>query len=199
MIQQTSFPSVTNLISLADAKAHLRVEHDDDDTLINTYMEAARDMVERYTGVTLDSTTKFAMYVDHLHAHHLHEWTNIHLGPHVRLDVDRAQTMGVTYLHTDGRRVVLDASDYQFDGVSYPARLRIIDMPTDVDDTINAWRIDMEAGHTQSTLPSALIAAMLLIIGHLYENRQDVSTMRTYELPVASRHLMNPFRLKSFT
>ena len=194
MIQQTSFPQVTNLISLADAKAHLRVEHGDDDTLITTYMEAARDMVERYTGVTLDSTTKFSMYADHLH-----EFTNIHLGPNVRVDSDRSQSIGVTYVSDAGRRVVLDVTTYELDGVSYPARLRITDMPDDVDDIVNAWRIDLEAGHTQSTLPSALIAAMLLIIGHLYENRQDVSTMRTYELPVASRHLMNPFRLKSFS
>ena len=74
----------------------------------------------------------------------------------------------------------------------------MVNEPTDIKDTLNAVRIDVTAGYTNTNRPDALIAAMLLIIGHLYENRQDVSHSRTYELPLASKYLMEPYRLKSF-
>ena len=65
--------------------------------------------------------------------------------------------------------------------------------------SLNAVKVFTQSGYTGSSdRPDALIAAMLLIIGHLYENRQDVGQHRTYETPLASRYLMDPYRLKSF-
>jgi uncharacterized phiE125 gp8 family phage protein len=42
-------PTTLGLITLADAKLHLRVETDDDDALITEYIAAASDQVEAYT------------------------------------------------------------------------------------------------------------------------------------------------------
>ena len=38
-------------------------------------------------------------------------------------------------------------------------------------------------------------AAILLITGHLYENRSDTSEQRLYEVPLASKALLNPYRI----
>lgn len=192
MIKQTTFPDVTDIISLAQVKNHLRVEHDDDDDLITTFMAAARDMVEGYTGAALDET-EFEVYFDHVH-----EYTNIHVGPGVRVNTS-LESLGVTYEDTNGSRQRMALTDYEFDGSSYPARLQILEIPNDIGDNVNTWRIDVIAGYSDGARPKALTAALLLIVGSLYENRQDVSTLRTYETPLASRHLMNPFRLKSFS
>jgi uncharacterized phage protein (predicted DNA packaging) len=41
------------ILSVAEAKDHLRVDHDDDDPLIEGCIAAAVDHVERFTGLTL--------------------------------------------------------------------------------------------------------------------------------------------------
>jgi len=191
--QQETFPSPTDVVSLATAKAHLRVENTDDDALIETYIGVAYEQVQAYTNTHL-AETKVSHQFDYLH-----EFTNIHVGPHVTIDTGEGETeAGVSYINTANRRTYLDATDYEFDGTSYPARLRILNEPSDVKDTLNAWRVDTKSGFTATTRPDALVSAMLLIVGHLYENRQDVTPFRVYETPLASRYLMNPHRLVSF-
>ena len=193
--KQETFPSPLDVVSLATAKAHLKVDNTDDDTLIETYIGVAYEHVQAYTNTHLAETK-----VSH-HFDDLHEFTNIHVGPHVEIDTGdgRTTTAGVSYINTHDRRFYLDAADYEFDGTSYPARLRLLKKPSDVKETLNGWRVDTKSGFTATTRPDALVSAMLLIVGHLYENRQDVTPFRVYETPLASRYLMNPHRLVSFT
>lgn len=39
-------------------------------------------------------------------------------------------------------------------------------------------------------LPYSLKAALLLFIGHLYNNREATSTLNTYEIPLGYKHLL---------
>ena len=192
--KQTTFPTATNVVSLAQAKAHLRVEHSDDESLIQTLIGVAQNVVEGYTGRFLQRV-EGSFYFDDFH-----EFMNLHAGPNLALDIDRSGNTGVTYLNTAGRQTVVDATKYVLEGKGYPARLRMLDTPSDVEsDSLNAVRIDVTVGHDSAEpIPDALVAAMLLIIGHLYENRQDVGQHKTHATPLASRYLMEPYRLKSF-
>jgi hypothetical protein len=70
--------------------------------------------------------------------------------------------------------------------------------PKLIKDELNAVTIQSQSGYETANRPQALISAMLLIIGHLYENRQDVTRFKQYEIPMASQFLMEPYRLKSF-
>jgi len=188
---QETFPTPTDVVSLATAKNHLRVEHSTDDALVTTLIGVAFDHVTAYTNAHL-AETKVSHSFDTLG-----EYTNIHVGPRATISADEGN--GVSYMNAQGVRTYLNAADYEFDGGSYPARLRLLNEPTDVKETLNAWRIDTKSGYTDPTRPDALVAAMLLVVGHLYENRQDVTPFRVFETPMASRYLMNPHRLKSFT
>ncbi len=188
--EQTTFQSALNVVSLVDAKNHLRVEHDSDDTLITALISGAQDMVQRYTGTFLQRTSG-VFYHDHFH-----DFMDLHLGINVEVD---ARSGGVAYTDDkSGRMITVDSSDFQLDGKNYPARLRITDLPTDVKDELNAVRIHVAGGYDSTDRPPALVSAMLLIIGHLYENRQDVTSFKQYEIPMSSQYLMNPYRLKSF-
>lgn len=190
--EQTTFPTATNVVSLAQAKAHLRVEHADDESLIETLIGVAQNVVEGYTGRFLQQV-EGSFYFDDFH-----EFMNLHVGPNLALRNSNSAE-GVTYLDTAGRQIVVDLDKYVLEGKGYPARLRMLDTPSDVEsDSLNAVRVDVTVGHTQADRPDALIAAMLLIIGHLYENRQDVGQHKTHATPLASRYLMEPYRLKSF-
>lgn len=191
--EQTTFPTATNVVSLAQAKAHLRVEHADDESLIETLIGVAQNVVEGYTGRFLQQV-EGSFYFDDFH-----EFMNLHAGPNLALRNSNSAE-GVTYLDTAGRQIVVDLDKYVLEGKGYPARLRMLDTPSDVEsDSLNAVRVDVTVGHTQADRPDALIAAMLLIIGHLYENRQDVGQHKTHATPLASRYLMEPYRLKSFS
>lgn len=187
---RNTFPDALNVVSLDTAKSHLRVEHTTDDTLITTLISVAQDLVEAYTGTFLQPTTGY-FFFDLFHDIFL-----LHAGPSLAINT---AVDGLTYINDDGVRTTVSSDDYQLDGEGYPARLRMMDTLYDVDDAFNAVRIDVTAGYNDDNRPDALIAAMLLIIGHLYENRQDVSQFQTFETPLASRYLMNPYRLKSFT
>jgi hypothetical protein len=45
-------------------------------------------------------------------------------------------------------------------------------------------------------VPFSLKSAMLLLIGHLYENREEVTVgVNANQLPKASEYLMNPYRV----
>lgn len=193
--EQTSFPTPTNVVSLVEAKAHLRVEHSDDHTLIESLIAAAYDAVEAYTGRFLQPTLGTFRFDT------FDEYMNIHGNPNMTIVADdgHGNDHGVRYTNTSNIETVVGSKDYQFDGKSYPARLRMLNIPTDVKETLNAVKVFTQSGYTNANdRPDALVAAMLLIIGHLYENRQDVGQHRTYETPLASRYLMEPYRLKSF-
>lgn len=187
---RNTFPDALNVLTLATVKGHLRVEHSTDDALITTLISVAQDMVEAYTGTFLQTTTGY-FYFDLFH-----DFLFLHAGPSLAINT---AVDGVTYINDNEVRTTVSAADYQLDGKGYPARLKILELPSDVNDEFNAVRIDVTAGYTDTNRPDALIAAMLLIIGHLYENRQDVGQFKTYETPLASRYLMEPYRLKSFT
>jgi uncharacterized phiE125 gp8 family phage protein len=65
-------------------------------------------------------------------------------------------------------------------------------------DKLNAVLIRYVAGYASSNaIPSPIKSAMLLLIGHLYENREDLTTVKMEEMPLGSKALLNPYRLLS--
>jgi uncharacterized phiE125 gp8 family phage protein len=61
-IQQVTYPTGT-LITLAEAKAHLRVTIDNEDSVINDCIKSATSLVESYTNQYLQSRT-FVAFLD---------------------------------------------------------------------------------------------------------------------------------------
>ena len=183
-LERTSFTSFTGVISLADAKAHLRVDHSTDDTLITSLIKTAGEIVEEYTGTYLSSCT-FVAYADCFR-----EFMLVHAGPDARIT-------GVGYTQEDGTSATVNTSHYHVDVKSYPIRLQFDHIPSDVDDRLNAVQIKGSAGYT--TVPSALKSAMLLIIGHLYEHRKDVLVgIQSAPLVHGAKYLMDKFKPSTF-
>lgn len=189
-VRQT-WATATDVVSLTTAKAHLKVEHSAEDTLITSLIGAAYDAVERYTNSFLQRET-VRCYVD---------------DPVCVIQVKLAELpqvkttdggVGVQYLDTDGSTQTMDSADYNLDPYEYPARLVLEEVPS-VDDVPNAFWADFTCGYTDDgsggpKRPDALVQAMLLIIGDMYANRQDVSDRRTYAVPTGSARLMEPHR-----
>lgn len=112
----------------------------------------------------------------------------------------------VKYLDGDGTELTLDASAYALDnfvspGIVYPAYSTSWPVPQSIR---NAVRIRMTAGYSlpgdspqQQLLPKSIRAAMLLIVGHLYENRENTSAVKLEEIPMGVTALLERYRIRT--
>ena len=170
-------------VTLADVKAHLRLAHDSEDTLLEGLIRAAREDLERATGIALiDQSWRLA----------LDTWPS--QGCALLTVHPVREILSVTAYGTEGEASLIDPADYQLDILSRPARLHFEKRPAPLR-IFNGIEIDFAAGHGEAgtDVPDLLKRAILMLVGHWYEFRaefdatdQPVSYPAAYERIVAS-------------
>lgn len=173
----------TEPVTLAEAKLHLRVDATDEDTLITTMITVAREFAEHYTGRALAPQT-LEMALDKF--------------PKDRIDLDMPPVTSVTsvkYTDTAGVEQTVLATDYSLSTYGESRQISLADSKTwpSTQDIADAVRIRYVTGYT--TAPKAVKSAMLLLIGHLYENRQAVSSLNVNEIPMGAVALMDTVKI----
>lgn len=169
------------LFSLAAAKAHLRVDAADEDALIKALRNAAIDMVQRCAGVRLSFTTGMVAAFDKF-------------GEGMRPGIGPAATIAVTavsYIDSSGASVAMSAADWRVgvDGRLLPAIGK--EWPA----ASGPVTVTFSAGFAPGQCPPALMAAVRLMLGHLYVNREAVSIGGTYaEMPLGVQTLCDQYR-----
>lgn len=148
-------------ITLAKAKAHLRIAHDSEDDLLSGLIRAARQEVERTTGSALIEQS-WRLVLD--------AWPEGNIVELKRLPV--RQVLSVTVFDSDGAASVLSPEDYQLDAISSPARLYLHSRPRP-GLPINGIEIDFSAGYGEAgtDVPDLLKRAVLILVAHWYEFR----------------------------
>ncbi|MFZ9080838.1 MAG: head-tail connector protein, partial [Alphaproteobacteria bacterium] len=63
-VEITGTPTLDSVITVADLKSHLRVDHSDEDTLIEAYRDAAIKWIEDYCNTRLGDVTAVG-YLDY--------------------------------------------------------------------------------------------------------------------------------------
>lgn len=172
-------------VSLEEARAHLRVLHDDEDGLIEGLIIAAREWVENFTGKILvrrEVTQRFDRF-DPLAF--LHAWP---IAPDAVLTVTYVDASGVGRTVTDAR-LILNNGWAQFApafGSRWPVTYA----------TAGAVSVTVEAGYaTPDDVPQSLKQAMLLLIGHWFANREAVNIGNiSTEIPMAVDSLCRKYR-----
>lgn len=171
-------------ITLAEAKAHLRVTGSDDDAYITALIVAARQGAEHITGRALMAQTWELA---------LNGFSDVIRLPNPPL----TSIASVKYLDESGALITMDASSYLLDDHSEPARL----LPAygtswpATRDQANAVLIRYVAGYASAAIvPQEIKNWMLLRIGMLYENRESVVPgISIAELPFVDR-LLDAYR-----
>lgn len=173
-------PPVSEPLTLAEAKAHLRVDYALEDAQVASMIVAAREWVERRCRRALVTQT-LRLWLDGFPPATTQFVEGV-ASPSSRSGVvliERSPVQSVSnvkYLAaSDGSLVTLGSSEYVLDAVSAPARL----MPAygktwpGVREQINAVQIEFVAGYTGS-VPEPIRMAMRLLIGHWWEHREAV-------------------------
>ncbi len=158
-------PPAAEPVSLAEAKAHLRVSHADDDAYISRLIAAARRTVERATSLRL-VTQGWSLFAD--------RWPD---GPALSLQLSPVTAIAdiITYGEDDTPATV-DPAHYYLDHVSRPARAVLRDgrTPPRGGRPVNSIEVRFTAGFGAASLvPEDLRQAILLTVAHWFDHRGD--------------------------
>lgn len=153
-------------VSVSEAKSHLRVDLADDDTLIGNYITAARQWCEAFTRRALVTQT-WDLTFDY--------WPTYE----IRLPLPPLQSVtSISYTDQDGSTSTFSSSNYFVDTTGEPGRIVLKSFatwPSVVLREAAGVTVRFVAGYgNAATVPQAIKSAMLLVVGTLYENREDV-------------------------
>lgn len=160
-------PPVEGVVTLAEVKDHLRITGTAEDTYLTAILAAATEVAEQITRRQLAPAT-FELHLDRFPA-----------GP-IDLPLPPLQSVeSVTYTDPDG--VEQTFAEFEADtvggsvapayGVYWPATRAVP----------NAVRVRFKAGYLAGECPFSIRAAILLLVGALYENREAYHTGKLVE------------------
>lgn len=175
-------------VSRAMVKAHLRVEHTDDDALIDIYIAAETSYAEDFTGRAFVSQT-WVYSQDAFPGECEPQVIELPLGKIISVDA-------VKYLDADGAEQTLDAALYDVDIASAPARIALAanaSWPTTYDG-LSGVRVTVTAGtedtgvspSTPDVLKDIQLAIMLRVQAD-YDGGEDAQALRDASLVYLKR------------
>jgi len=199
-------PVAGDPVTLAELKAHCRVDFTLDDAYFTTLITAATDWVQRLTRRQLVTATLRQSWDSYPSVFHPPRVITQAYGPRVfyqgmeaammTLDVEPVQSVStVTYYDPTDALQTVNSSTYWVDIATSPQRI----VPKDAWPTIlfgrpSAFRIDFIAGYgTASDVPAMLKQAIMLLAAHWYENRETVASCFMKEVPVATETICQMF------
>lgn len=173
-------------ISTVEAKLFLKVTHSSEDALIDNMVTAARQFLEAFTKRSFVTQT-WQRFLDFFpYEIELYHGTV-------------ASVTHIKYIDEDGAQQTLNSSLYQTDLISNPARIqRAVDQdwPDIKVGTLNAVEIEFITGVADDKVDQKVIEPILLLIGHIYANRQDVVVgSQVNKMPKGSEYLISSLRL----
>ena len=187
---------VAEPVTLAEAKAHCRVDTSTDDTYIGTLITAAREWVEEY----LDRAVVHQRLTMRLDAFPY----EIELPRPPMATAGTTTAVVLTYTLGDESTTTLAEANYRVDRSSTPGvvrQLRAGTWPANLDD-YNAVTVTWWAGYgaSGSSVPAAIRHAILMLVSHWYEARgATVSTGAVpQDVPFGVESLLDSMRWGSY-
>ena len=183
----------TEALRLGDIKRHLRLSTGDatEDKVFSILKKAARSKAETYTNRKFITQTWYR-YLD--------EWPS---GDYITLPyppLSTATALVLTYKTSTEATTTVSSTKYRADSASVPGRLVLgygDDWPSETLWTVNPIRVEYVCGYgVESTnIPSDITNAMLLMVGHMYENREDsIAGQDLALIPEGSKALLYNYR-----
>jgi len=180
-------PPVLEPVTLAETKAHLRIEHTLEDILIGSLITAARNFVENFTRRALIEQS-WKLTLDQF--------------PCWEIYIPKPPLISITkfeYLNSLGLTASLtETVDFIKDIESEPARLTPFYLGTwpIAYNQMNAVSITYKCGYgaAAATVPTAIKQSILLLVGHWYNNREQTVPINLSQIPLGAEYLLWPYR-----
>ncbi len=180
-------------ITLDQAKAHLRIDIDDDDALILSLIKVAREYAETATRRALMTQTW---------NYYLEDWPD---GDHIDIPKAPLQSIpstGITYENSTGGITTWTTGYYEVDSLSVPGRVVLgynDSWPTATLNVSNPICIKIVAGYgTPDDVPEMIKAAMKIDLADLYEQRESYLIGQTVNHLLVLDRLYTPFKVWRF-
>lgn len=182
-------------VTLEELKLHLRVDHDDEDSLLWNILETATQDIETLSLHKLIAQT-WDWYLDSFPA------TSYLKLPFLPL----ISVTGVYYTVENGVEETWASSNYLVDARNKPGKIVLksnISWPSYTLEPVNGVRVRFICGHgtaaksTGADVDARLRQALLMLCGHYYENRETSFVGQGYtaiQLPFAVHSLCNDLR-----
>jgi uncharacterized phiE125 gp8 family phage protein len=164
---------VTTPVSLGEVKAHLALNHTDDDAYLTSLIEAATATIDGPTGigVALIKQTWRATF-DYV--------------PHAFV-IPLQPVRAITSIKVGTETLAVDRYDFDPDTSTLYCATPIYGSRS------KRVKIEFEAGY--DTVPADLRHAILMIVGHFYANREAVTTLKLEKVPMAVESILNRYRV----
>jgi uncharacterized phiE125 gp8 family phage protein len=174
-------PPVDEPITLEEAKAHLRVEHDEEDSQIQAWITSARMAAEN------DTKRVYVTQTWELVLNDLPQGGLIKIPPPVT-PVQEILSIKVGGTEESLENFAIDIFNAQIvpkAGYALPKS----------NSPVSSIVVTFKAGFGEpESVPAPLKSAILLRVGHLYLHREAVGASNLSEVPMAVKHLELPYR-----
>lgn len=178
--------AVLPVLTLAEAKAHLRVDFADDDDLITALIASATSYLDGYAGIlgrallTQTWAVKAASFAV----------------PCIRLPLVPVQSATVSYVASDGTVTVLAGSVWQVleDAMGPFLALKHGQVWPSVRAQADAVTVEFVCGHVSAAeIPEAIRHAHKMLVAHWYDKREAAGEASA-EVPYGVTALLAPFQ-----
>jgi len=181
-------PPAIEPVTVAGAKAYLRIDTDDEDALVASLILTSRLHVEAALGLAF-VTQGWRLQLDHWPG----DVVPIPLRP-------VASIVSIEVLALDGTPATVAPSEYLLDAASVPPRLVSVGTGWPAPGRKAAGiEIDFTAGYGPSAadVPEPIRQAILLLTAHWYEHRDPIEIgSAATAIPASVSDLLSPFRVK---
>lgn len=199
----TTAPAVEPIQRDELVKLDLKLSGDTiEDDLLDVYIQAAREYVEDRTGRSLITQTRLVK-LDYFppapfpSGYYEYTWYQGITLTHGRVQED---SIVIKYYDTDDVEQTVDAADYWVDTHSDIARVVVKNAWPSTSCRPNAVSIEYVAGYGDdpADVPAALRRACLLMVGHFYENRQEVTPFNAKQIPAGVDSLLATYIITQY-
>jgi len=206
-ILHTSTHRIESPITLEEIKDHLNItrgETGQDETL-KGLRAASVEMAQNITGRKL-MIQKWTVYLDNWPSGNELELPFTPLASSGSVaGTSSIPTTGIYYTDSTNGSTTLGSTAWSYDAVSEPPRIVLGNdesWPTDILHHNNPIQIRGTYGYSASSeIPRSIKHAMLLMIGHWYENRENTiigAGQVVHEIPLGAKSLLEMYRVKWF-
>jgi len=172
-------------LTIAEAKAHLRVDGDHDDSFISSLIITSRLQIEAALGLAL-ITQSWRFTLD--------AWP---AGRTIELPMRPVHSVAAVTAWAPGEPdVTLAPTTYVVDGNAVPARMMLTAALPELTHATRGIAIDFTAGFGDAAaVPQNIKQALLLLVAHWYENREPREDGSIAAIPEAVSTLLSPYRV----